>query len=569
MVTHAVTALVILLTATAVLGADSPAGTPKPAITQAPALLESTLAQEVSSLRAEVHRIRDELAAAKQKEGKFLGFSTDQWLLVITGFMTVMLVVGAGHSIYFGHREFKMVKTFSESAETRAHETHDLVKRLSDAGEKRSSEMHRISLDSAAVSQSHANAFLTGSERTLALVNETLDLARQATERTVKSAENRLKSEISNRDTDAMALVTEETTHSDRRLVADAHVRDKILALASDLEDVEREIRRLEFDGSSKGSESVQLSPACNFIVGMKHHMEGRWEKALMCWEKAVRSQQCVPKLASRISYWIGYEQNNIGRSGLEEAVASFERALQSAEAEGVRSFELRRLGIESRFFDARRRVDLEHPEQREQLYQLKDGLEKLIAELELKTGQEFRDARRAAATTAGNIRLSVAFWWLDLNVAQSQSEAQKHFEGALEFYSKALEGGDYIWALFGRAQAVEWLKPEGQDAEADYRAVLGRLHQEEFAKRLEPRTKMLSYATEMWCGRGLRAKSVFDNAYDAITHGHASVETPVTIYSHKLKCNVDKQQWRGEVDKMMTATRASKTEWVAEDARV
>src|SRR3990172_4588013 len=105
------------------------------------------------------------------------------------------------------------------------------------------------------------------------------------------------------------------------------------------------------------------------FVLGMNHHIEGRWDKARKYWEKAVYSPQCFARLASNIWYWIGYEQNNVGESGLEESVASFQRARESAD--GVRSFELQRLEIESRFFGIRRLVDLRDPEQRRQLYLL------------------------------------------------------------------------------------------------------------------------------------------------------------------------------------------------------
>lgn len=39
----------------------------------------------------------------------------------------------------------------------------------------------------------------------------------------------------------------------------------------------EREIRRLDFEVLSEGAGRIPLSPACMFILGVKHHLEGRW----------------------------------------------------------------------------------------------------------------------------------------------------------------------------------------------------------------------------------------------------------------------------------------------------
>ena len=505
--------------------------------------------QELEGLKAEVFQIKAELKAArdKEKEEKPLG-AVEKAVLILTFVLTFLMALGAGSTIFFGIR-----------FETRAQE------------------VHRLSTDGASTVQAHSEAFLKGSERTLTLVNQTLELARQATRRTVKSVEIRLRNQIESLDRAAVALVSTESSQSDRKLVTNLEVRRRLEAISEEVGEAERELRRLTFETSGEGANRIRLTPACLFIRGMTHHLDGRWRKARDYWDEAVHADLCSPVLASTIWYWIGYEQNNVGESADDESVTAFQKA--QAHAAGVRGFELRRLELESRFFHTRRRLPaLRQPEERILLYQFGDGLVAVAKELEQETGTEYRAARMATVTTVGNIRLSVGNWWLSAR-GGTEAEAHKQLVLALEQYDKALDTydttkrGANIWALFGRAQALERLhklKQDGfvaapaletgpdltRDPRPDYRAVLHELRDTEFGKRREPRTRMLNYATQVRCGIGLKARRVVESALIAITDGQASVEEPVTIYSQEMKCNVDKDTWLEEVAAMRNEAR-------------
>lgn len=479
---------------------------------------------ELTLIKSDVNILKAEVQSSKRM---------DTWFLAITVVLTVILVASAGWSVWTGRETLKMAKSLAEVSEVRTDQ------------------VHKISVAGAAMGQAHAEevqrSFLQGSKETLELVNYTLNLAKQATERTFKLTEKRLKSEIDEYDRNAIALIDKATVYDDRELVTNIGVRNDLIALGGKIEEMERELRRLNIE-LLESERPLALTPTSLFVLGMTHHLAGRWKRALDYWEAASHAPNCPPTIASRIWYWIGYEQNNIGKSGFDESVASFGRAMVAAE--GPRLFELRRIETESRFFHLRDQDKFGESRDLDKYEPLVDYLKKLLKTVEDERRGEFDSVKRSIITTLGNMNFSIGNGLKGTKGLWQQEKYHQYLEDALPYYD-AREGEEHIWLRFGRAQTLDKLEKSPAQMEENYGKVVTLL-QREFPKRKEPRTLMLYYATQMYSAGRLGMKDVFSSARLALHTGMEGIEPPVTIYSQEEKCNVSKEKFLEEVSQIV-----------------
>ncbi len=205
--------------------------------------------------------------------------------------------------------------------EERTTQLHDLTVRGETASQARSDEVHRT--------------FLSSSKDTLDLVNATLNLAKQASERAAKSVEDRAKVILQKLDIDSKDLLASVPAQDDRALVADPARTASLRSLAQRIEGFQ--INRLVLP------EAMQLSSECLFIRGMDFHLKQQYDDAFEAWKEVTHRNETPQSLRSLAWYWIGYEQNNLGQ--FAQACLSFQRALETAV--GVRKFELQRILFE------------------------------------------------------------------------------------------------------------------------------------------------------------------------------------------------------------------------------
>lgn len=393
--------------------------------------------------------------------------------------------------------------------------------------ERRAEESHRLSITGETAAQHRAaevhHSFLEGSKTTLELVNETLELAKEASQRAARFLEERGREWLESLDREAKDLLATVSKSDDRALVADQRRRSALLSLAQKLASFE--IIRFTLPREFK------LSPPCLFIRGMEHHLNQQFDDALRYWRSVALDEKADRDLRSTAWYWVGYEHNNLGQ--FSQAVTSFEHAAELSS--GPRSFELHRIRLESRFFDK----DATDP------VTLVKPFEELLTAIdsEQSTSEELEARRRKVCGTLGNI-----FYVLGEGARRGgrADDALVYFRRACDAFSQASERDQ--WARFGLAEALFRAGNEAQAIEY-FRDTVLRDAQSEAINRMEPRTKVLGRQSELICY--LRVPAFADRVH--AMHGQVleslgDVDQRLTVYSQVQRRNVSREQLREDL---------------------
>ncbi|MEY2474399.1 MAG: hypothetical protein QOK28_3728 [Actinomycetota bacterium] len=390
--------------------------------------------------------------------------------------------------------------------ESRAGASHALLMTGEQASQERSAEVHQ--------------AFLTGSKETLELVNETLKLARDASQRAAHSIEAKLRTTLASLDREAKALLAKVPSQEERGLVANQTRRSELISLAHKIGGLE--VNRLILE------EDLPLTPACLFVRGMEFHLIQQFEDAMDCWEQVALSESAPAELRCLAWYWIGYEQNNL--AAFADAEASFGRARESVA--GPLDYELQRIMLESRFFNQASYAAA----------QLVAPFEDLLATIDREPqGEEIAARRTKIVTTLGNVHHVAGD---DCRLAADAKAAKTHYSEALRLFESAQT--DDKWALFGKAEALHRLGRIAPSEEL-YRGELRAHAINEFLNRVEWRTRTLARTTELICVARVRNASpvVIDAAYNNVIEALGQVDERMTIYSQMARRNVTQAEFR------------------------
>ncbi len=431
--------------------------------------------------------------------------------LLITILAAVLALGGMTSLISWGRHEFGQSKRDRASDELRA-----LYVKGETGAQQRSDEVHRT--------------FLAGSKNTLELVNQTLTLAKEASERAAKSVEGRAKTILHKLDIDSKELLDSVPSQDDRALVADP-------ARTATLRSLAQRIEGFQFQRIVLPEEMV-LSTECLFVRGMDFHLKQQYDDAFEAWKEVTHRNDTNSALRSRAWYWIGYEQNNLGL--FKEAGLSFQRALENAV--GVRKYELQRLLIESRFFN------------KEPTQPLLDGLQAVVNSAEGVADDGMDSVRKRIFGTMGNIYLQMGN---NERMADGVERSKTLYELAREQFAKASESDK--WALFGLAEALYWLgDPGARDILKDQ--VRPKAVDEEI-RRIEPRTKVLAKITELICC--IRVPDLISEIpaiYSQVTEALGRVEGRLTVYSQMQRRNVSKEEFRRDLSELMDEQKTART---------
>lgn len=394
-------------------------------------------------------------------------------------------------------------------SEQRATESHKVAMQGERAGQQRSAEVHET--------------FLESSRNTLDLVNATLTLAKEASERAAQTIQNKADATLDELDIAAKALVARVPADDDRALVADPVRRSELRSLAQKIAGFE--INRFILPVN------VGLTPHCMFIRGMDFHLSQQFDDAFECWRDVALREDGPSFLKSLAWYWIGYEFNNLGE--FSEARHSFDRALELA-GPGARQFELQRISIESRFFN------------KEPAEGLVEQLDRLLKSVHKEPSEEKLDVTRAKIQgTAGNVSHELGN---ELRRAGRIDDATTRYEQAKQFYL-SISSIDK-WARFGLAEA-KWRL--GELDEELYRNVRTAAI-EEYVNREEPRTKVLARTTELVCC--LRVPEFQDEVqsiHPQLVADVGRVDGRLTVYSQIQRRNVPKSEFRRDLEELLS----------------
>lgn len=425
---------------------------------------------------------------------------------------TVMIIVGSVLGIFLALGTVGSLFSLW-SFERRASESHKIAIRGEGAAQNRAAEVHQ--------------SFLEGSKTTLELVNATLTLAKEASERAAHFLEEKAREALDSLDSEAKALLAI-SAGDDRTLVADQRRRSSLISLAQKLSAFEINRFILPRD--------IKLTPPCMFVRGMEYHLKQQFDDALAYWRQVALDENAEKPLRSLAWYWIGYEYNNLG--DFPQAVGSFEQAL--SHSEGSRSYELQRILIESRFFSKEEPKDL--------VLSLEMLLKKIESEPQ---SEELEKRRRRICGTLGNILHVIGE---ESRKANDIAEASRQFQRAAQYFSEASERDR--WARFGLAEAL-FRGGQVEEARTMFETIVLSDARKEGIDRMEPRTKVLARLTEMICYiRVPKLRDHLPHMHSQVLESLGDVDERLTVYSQAQRRNVFRDEFM--LDLTLLETEAS-----------
>jgi tetratricopeptide (TPR) repeat protein len=180
-------------------------------------------------------------------------------------------------------------------------------------------------------------------EKTISLVNEILDLTKESTDKAMKAAHRKIDKE--SKDLEQQV--------NDLMLFANKDDLDVVVKRGKNdlLKDLFSKLTLLDFANDSLDA-PITPTPAWLFLRALKHSQESRCDEAIKQWRKIFSLANATPGLVIRSRYWVGHEQNNLGR--FEDSEGTFEEAFAYAKGQNValgRALELERLAIEAKLF--------------------------------------------------------------------------------------------------------------------------------------------------------------------------------------------------------------------------
>lgn len=395
--------------------------------------------------------------------------------------------------------------------------------------ERRQSQLHDLAVRGETASQARAEqshvAFLAGSQETLNLVNDTLALARQASERAAEAQQQKTRERMDEFDRTAKAILDEVySKHDFKEVVKNASFRDDLVDVAHKLENI-----------AYLGLVDADPPAACMFAQGLAHHLESAPKKAQISFRAAESTDD--KELSALALYWAGYEANNVGE--YTRAVDFFRQARVKYldDPERVQQHELIRMEIKTRFFEIANTSEV-RTARRSLVTDLIQQLEAQITALEKDPRGEFKTESHLCHETLAEI-----YTWCarvspleratdDPYSADDQDCLQKaevHFKGGLP----------HLWSKFGLMQ-VRWLRAETSVAQDDYDDLHETLEDERHAHR-ERRSVSLRQAAMLIAEKEGSAVSAehLKRTYRDVRISLDHVDHAITIFSPWRKCNV------------------------------
>ncbi len=234
-------------------------------------------------------------------------------------------------------------------------------------------------------------------------------------------------------------------------------------------------------------------------------------------------------------------EHNNLG--DFSEAVRNLERALNYSK--GPQVYELKRISIESRFFDK------DEPEPEELIRSL--GM--LVKEIsEQPQSEEVHARRRKIFVTLGNIHHVIG----ERNRrAGNLKEANHQFQSAQQNFEKASDKDK--WARFGLAEAF-FRSGNVEAARKMFEEKVLPDAQKESIDRMEPRTRVVGRMTELICFvRIPDLNDRFAQIHGQVLDSLADVDGRLTIYSQIQRRNVTRNEFISDLALLRAEVRTDK----------
>ncbi len=209
--------------------------------------------------------------------------------------------------------------------------------------QRRVSQLHELNVAGEMSSQRRTEqsygSFFEQSQTTLSLVNETLQLAKEATAQAAKSMDEKAQIRVDAIEEKAQKLMLELfNTHEFDIVVVDPGRR-------RELQEIAKELRTLE---GYLSLQKIKLGDNAKFVKAIDQFIEGETESALSALQLASQDP-VVGDLQKFIEYWVGYILTTVGQYG--EAIERFRHDELDLPKTSSQYVQLERIIVETEFF--------------------------------------------------------------------------------------------------------------------------------------------------------------------------------------------------------------------------
>jgi tetratricopeptide (TPR) repeat protein len=242
------------------------------------------------------------------------------WILYPISILLAVLTLGGGLSVVFSIRD-----------QSRIRQLHELTVSGAVASQRRDE-------------QSYAS-FLDQSQTTLALVNDTLKLAKEATDQAAHSMDIKAQARIDSIEERAQKLMLDVISGGEFELIlTDAPRRGELHAIADELRSLEGYL----------SLQDIELPEFTKFVQAIDQFLVDDTESALQVLR--LSSQERVAGGLHRfIEYWLGYMLTTVGL--YEEAIGMFRDDETDLNKDNAEYFQLERIIVETEFFQLAKQI--------------------------------------------------------------------------------------------------------------------------------------------------------------------------------------------------------------------
>jgi len=317
--------------------------------------------------------------------------------------------------------------------------------------QRRISQLHQLTVTGELSAQHRAEqgyaTFLEQSQTTLALVNDTLKLGKEATDRAAHSMRERAQSQVNVIEERARELMIEAFSDGEfESIVADAEQRAELHSIADSL-------RLLE---GYLSLQDMKLPQYAGFVKAIDQFLHDETEAAVRSLERA-SLERAVGSLGQFVEYWLGYVRTTVG--AYREALTNFGHDEIDVILRSSQYFQLKRVIAETEFFSrAAASAKGEHPRARfERVIDLLDGLATHAAEMEEPSGEQAKTKDRLEVART---RADILEW-----VAYDPRHLDEPIEDTKRMRAAKIEGISEPVASFAKfAKSQLWKKLEDPD---------------------------------------------------------------------------------------------------------
>lgn len=364
------------------------------------------------------------------------------------------------------------------------------------------------------------STLLDASEKTITLVNQTLALARDSTERATKALSDRAEQLVHEVGEGMAALIA--------RVMMDENFEEKLFKLLVEEPSNRRKLTqlsdRLATVEGYLAFQDIELDPGAYLVKGMALHLDQDDQAAIPLLERAAEATGVGLRLRLCAYYFIGYAYNNIG--DYRSAATAFDTGHSRASDRAALRNEFARMAAESRFFELVRK----HLEGRDNVVESVKGL---VSELTDLRSNVTSQARANLNQTLGNIHLFLA----------READCEASYQAAFSLFHEAGEG---LWAKFGQLEIIKEASDKivAMENPPAVKEVEG-LATQKIQTRVEPRSLALLHLATAKCRIWREASNVSVRAaLSAVNDQMGKVDSDLRLYSLWLRSNVTRPQF-------------------------